>query len=215
MADGAGMSDEVLAAGFAQFVVEHDAPWGDYGDVLMNGCMSPDTDGVERYGRVGPFVPPVSTCWGAGPIVTDEVADRLRASGLRGLDLRLVEPRPAVRFDWRHLVDRTPEPDEPIPDEIYERLIESDPSSLVSHGGHDPTLLGEMGPLWQIHGTEVPTVDDADGNTVWARADVGELDAFHDGRTWRAFSLRALEVLVREAGAPCRFHVRRVVDMSE
>ncbi|WP_145183415.1 hypothetical protein [Planctomycetes bacterium Pla163] len=208
------MTDEVLAAGFAHFKVEHGAPWGDYGAVLMNGCMISGPDGVERYGRVGPFVPPVSTCWGVGPLVTDKVADRLRASGLRGLELRRVEPRPAVRFDWRHLVDRAPELDDPIPDEIYERLIESDPNSLVSHGQHDSSLVDEMGPLWQIHGTEVPMVHGADGDDAWDRAHVGELDAFHDGDGWRAFSLRALEVLVQEAGAPCRFQLRRVVDVS-
>jgi hypothetical protein len=211
MANDSGMTDEVLEAGYGRVRAKYDAPWGDYGSILVEGCFVETPDGTRHYGRVGPFVPPVFNGYGRGVLVRDDVATRLREAKLRGLQLEPLPVRPAVRFDWRPLIEKPLPPGGSLPDEIEERLVEGEPYSLVAEGEHDPELAAEM-KLWSLRGAVVPRVSDDQGRSAWRRSDIADLDVIEDGRGYPEFSLHALELLAREAATPCLFYAARAID---
>lgn len=76
------------------------SPWGDYGDVLVNG-LAETTSGLHAIylSRTGPYVPPVTQPFGL-IIVTDDFRHELEASQLTGFDFLEAQYRKVVRLDW-------------------------------------------------------------------------------------------------------------------
>lgn len=127
------------------FAVESaNAPWGDYGDILVNG-LAETTGGTGPHAiyvsRTGPYVPPVTQPFGL-IIVTDDFRHELEASTLTGFDFVEAQYRKLVRLDWQAW---NADADEPI---AYPETGE--PEDYIVEGSHDPTLLVQMPRLWAL-----------------------------------------------------------------
>jgi hypothetical protein len=117
-------------------------PWGDYGDILVNGLASRRDDGALLVQRAGPFVRPITFPQRSAFVVTDEFRARLARSGLDGLRFREVVKEHIVSIPW-HLWDR--EADEPAsypPD--------GEPENYLLRRRHDRETSDALGRLWEL-----------------------------------------------------------------
>ncbi len=79
-----------------------EAPWGDYGHILVSGMTERRTpDGRLPLLRVGPFVPPITIAGVSDLLVTDEFRTLLSSSDLTGVRLAEAWKKRIVRLDWR------------------------------------------------------------------------------------------------------------------
>jgi hypothetical protein len=127
------------------FAVESaNSPWGDYGDVLLNGLVEKSKSiGLHAIyvSRTGPYVPPVTQPFGL-IIVTDDFRRELEASQLTGFDFLETQYRKVVRLDWQTWNTDAAEP------MSYPETGE--PEDYVLGRPHDPTLLAQMPRLWAL-----------------------------------------------------------------
>lgn len=120
------------------------SPWGDYGDILLNGlveateCVGPP---IIRILRTGPYVPPMTQPFGF-IIVTDEFRRDLERSQLTGFDFEQTQYGKVVRLDWQTWSTDTNEP------MSYPETGE--PEDYILGCPHDPTLLAQMPRLWAL-----------------------------------------------------------------
>jgi len=80
-----------------------DAPWGDYGEILMRGMTShlPRTsEGLLQLERTAPFVPPITFPGIGDLVVTNDFGQRLDSSGLTGLSFMPVKKARIVKLEW-------------------------------------------------------------------------------------------------------------------
>ena len=129
------------AADFYRFDAPN-APWGDYGDILIHGmtnCYELGTDSPELQ-RTGPFVPPISFPL-ACVIVTDTVRRELQSSGLTGLAFVPAVKSVIVPVNW-HEWDFSDQPP------FYPE--EGEPESYILGRQHSPELARCMPDLWRL-----------------------------------------------------------------
>lgn len=127
------------------FVIESaNSPWGDYGDILVNGLVETSKCvGLHAIyvSRTGPYVPPVTQPFDH-IVVTDDFRRELEASQLTGFDFLETQYRKVVRLDWQTWDTNA---DEPM---SYPETGE--PEDYVLGCPHDPTLLAQMPRLWAL-----------------------------------------------------------------
>lgn len=103
---GESSSDDVFLA------KRVDAPWGDYGSILINGIVSgggrreADRFDVLSLERTGPFVPPISFPGIGNIVVTDAMKQAMEHAGFRGIQYQVVRKKLIVESDW-HTWDRS------------------------------------------------------------------------------------------------------------
>ncbi len=121
-----------------------EAPWGDYGSILMHGMTShlPRQEGLLQLERTGSFVPPISFPGAWDIVVTDEFKQLLDRSGLSGFTFQPVIKRHIVRLDWEQWDKARDEPDE------YPETGE--PEDYILARPHSPELAEQLGDLWEI-----------------------------------------------------------------
>jgi hypothetical protein len=119
-------------------------PWGDYGNILISGCMERDeASGLLLIKRTAPFVPPINVGGLHSPVVvTDSFRRELEASGLTGFGFQPVVKQRIVRLAWEQW-DRTAA-------EPAEYPAEGEPENYVLGRQHDPELAEAIGPLWEL-----------------------------------------------------------------
>ena len=136
-----------------------EAPWGDYGRMLVSGMSARADDGTLEVQRAGPFVPPIDPLWlGDILVVTDAFRRSIEASGLGGAEFREVRKVQIVRVDWTDWDRSAADPAQLPPGD--------DPESYILGATHDPVLAEQIGPLWEIYTEDSP--DHAHGD--FARA---------------------------------------------
>lgn len=128
-----------------------EAPWGDYGDILVHGMSLHlgRAAGRIQLERTGPFMPPVTLPGVGDVIVTDAVRQALERE-VPGLVFRPVVKARIVRIDW-HTWDRTVE-------EPPEYPSTGDPEDYLLERPHDPALADQVGPLWELVPAVVPSI---------------------------------------------------------
>ncbi len=81
-----------------------DLAWVDYGDVLAHGFARLNEDRtVLELQRTGPFVPPFSQPSYDYVVLTHEMLETLRTSGLTGFTVMPVVITKSPKIDWRTL----------------------------------------------------------------------------------------------------------------
>jgi len=140
-----------------------DAPWGDYGDILMHGMSAhlPRSDNRIQLERTGPFVPPI-TFPGIGDIVvTDEVRSSLESQAFKGVTFRPVVKARIVRLDW-HLWEKAAEEPEAYPES-------GEPEDYILQMEHSTEVSRAIGLLWEVVPTGVPDLQLNGGYLVLER----------------------------------------------
>ncbi|MBI5501428.1 MAG: hypothetical protein HY907_14380 [Deltaproteobacteria bacterium] len=130
-----------------------DAPWGDYGHILVHGMTGHlgRLDGRLQLERTGPFIPPTTHPGGRDIVLTDW-AKRLLETSLAGLHFRSVSLAKIVHLDWRRWDPSAPEPAE------YPQSGE--PEDYILERKHDESLADEMGPVWELRPDIDPAIQD-------------------------------------------------------
>jgi hypothetical protein len=123
------------------YSVDTNPPWGDYGDVLVNGKdFESDSDRPARLLRTGPFMPPITfLTYPRRCIVSDAFKARLERAvpNLRFTD---VIKELIVEIPW-HEWSRADAPERYPPDE---------PGSYLRNQPHSPTAAAALGRLWEL-----------------------------------------------------------------
>jgi hypothetical protein len=130
-----------------------EAPWGDYGHILVHGMAShldSTLDGVVQLERTGPYIPPISFP-GFAIVVTDECRKQFEASRLNGVAFRPVHLARIVDLPW-HTWDRAAEEPAEYPDS-------GEPEDYVLERNHAPQLAEAMNPLWELAIAEAADVE--------------------------------------------------------
>jgi hypothetical protein len=113
---------------------------GDYERLFLSGYSSGRTGDQLKLRRTGPAVPPI-TVVGIGDLVVTESARASLESvaGVRGFRPVLIEQ--ATRFK---------RPKSGFNPSSREMIRFGEPESIIDDGPHDPTLLKEMGTLYEV-----------------------------------------------------------------
>lgn len=122
-----------------------EAPWGDYGDILMHGMtahLGRAADGLLQLERTGPFVPPISFPGIGDIVVTHRFREKLEASKLTGLLFRPLHKVRIVKVDWDQW-DRTND----LPPQLPKT---GEPEDYILGRRHSATLANEIGSLWEL-----------------------------------------------------------------
>jgi hypothetical protein len=117
------------------------APWGDYGQVLLNGISS-RRDGILHVDRVGPVMPPITFPRPAEIVVTDEFRGLLLDSGLTGLGFSPVQLGKVVRLDYSAWDTRAVMPRELPPG--------GEPVNYLADRPRDEAVAHRLGTLWEL-----------------------------------------------------------------
>jgi hypothetical protein len=124
-------------------LVAGEAPWGDYGHMLVTGMAARESDGTVAIERVGTFVPPIAIAALSDiMIVTDEFRGRLESSGLTGFSFAEARKKRIVRLDWRNWDVSAAEP------RAYP--AGGEPEGYILGRKHDAALADEIGPIWEV-----------------------------------------------------------------
>lgn len=118
------------------------APWGDWGTVLLQGLIAWDEDtDVDSIKRAGPYTPPAYIRSGS-LVLTQPVKEALEKSGLKGIGCyEHLEKTHVVHIDWLHWDTSKP---------ITEYLdLDGWPTSIIDSLPHDPGLATRMPEYWQ------------------------------------------------------------------
>jgi len=127
-----------------------DAPWGDYGKILVHGM----TNRLGRRGerlqleRAGPQVPAITLPGIHDLIVTDAV--RAHLARFPGLEFRNVDKARIVRLDW-HLWDLSAGDPPLCP-------ASGEPEDYILERDHDPACADEIGALWELVPAIIPAI---------------------------------------------------------
>ena len=150
-----------------------EAPWGDYGRILVDGIASRRDDGALLIERTGPFVPPITIMFGQDIVVTDAFKHELESSGLRLHGFRQVVKKRIVRLDWRRWDLGAREPERPPPS--------GEPENFILMRKHNKEMSHAMGMLWELR-LDV----EVDGGSDLVRPRPGLILASLRARDWLA-----------------------------
>ncbi len=119
-------------------------PWGDYGDILMQGMAShlDRQDGLAQLERTAPFIPNLSFPDIDVIVVTDSFKVELETSGLTGFSFVPVIKARIVHLDWHRWDISADEPQE-YPDS-------GEPEDYLLERPHSPELSEQVGLLWEL-----------------------------------------------------------------
>jgi hypothetical protein len=120
-----------------------DTPWGDYGQILLNGMSShlPRLDGKLQLERAGPYVPPITFPRRGDVVVTDALRSRFDERSDRPLPVKPLVKARIVKLDWEQWPrDRLPEALPPS----------RDPEDLILLREHDEVTSDQIGSLWEL-----------------------------------------------------------------
>lgn len=146
------------------------APWGDYGDVLLNGMISGHTywgDETLSVERVGPFVPPISFPFGEA-LVTETLKSEI-AAVFPEIAFRRTAYGKVVRVDWRSW-DLTAKEPQKYP-------AGGEPENYIEKRKHDPDLAANMPALWAVDVLPTPGVQ-KEGTRSLFRNKIPDVDIF-------------------------------------
>jgi hypothetical protein len=121
-----------------------DAPWGDYGAILIGG-LSAHRDRVGgriQLERTGPFVPPISLPGLGDVIATSNARARITSAALTGCVFLPVDKIRVTRVVWANW-DTT----EPLPPDLP---ASGEPEDYVLGAEHDQGTSEELGQLWEL-----------------------------------------------------------------
>jgi hypothetical protein len=116
-------------------------PWGDYGDMLFHGMASRSKAGDLELERTGPFVPPISRP-GRFVVVTADFLNRLRESGLNGIETGPVQKKRIPLLDWREW--------EPFGTKEMKYPAGNEPENYILRRKHSPEAAQELGELYEL-----------------------------------------------------------------
>ena len=124
-----------------------DAPWGDYGSILIRGMSAHlgrkgGEDGPIQLERTGPFVPPITFPGRGDIVVTDEMKQEMENAGFRGITFRPVEKTHIARVPW-HEWDLTASEPEYYPEG-------GEPEGYILNEPHSAELAASLGPIWEV-----------------------------------------------------------------
>lgn len=115
------------------------APWGDYGNILLYGFISKESDALSIE-RIGPFLPPVYS-YNKYIAVADSVKQHLDKHGLNDLSLTKGKKKKVIYINWQDWKTENPIPNKPKSGE---------PEDFILKGKHDELLANEMDEIWII-----------------------------------------------------------------
>jgi hypothetical protein len=144
-----------------------EAPWGDYGDILIRGMAGhrPRKDGLVQLERAGPFMPPITFPGIYEVVVTDALKRELEQAGLLGMAFRSVIKAHIVDLRWQEWETDAEEPRE------YPEGRE--PEGYILDRPHSPQLAAQLGDLWELYPVREVT---SRGNAAEAVASEPNLD---------------------------------------
>lgn len=124
-----------------------EAPWGDYGYILIHGMSNHlgrrgGDDGPIQLERTGPFVPPISFPGPGHIIVTNEMKQQMEQAGFRGITFRPVEKTHIVNVPW-HEWDLTADAPKYYPEG-------SEPEGFILNEPHSAELAESLGLIWEV-----------------------------------------------------------------
>jgi hypothetical protein len=121
-----------------------EAPWGDYGQVLMHG-LSTRLDrqkGLIQLERTGPTIAPITSPNDNDRIVTQDFQLALEQSGLTGFSFQPVIKRHIVDLDWEEW-DITADGPEELPEDDVA-------SNYILRRPHETRAADELGILFEM-----------------------------------------------------------------
>ncbi|MDR6786635.1 hypothetical protein ABIE26_005179 [Pedobacter africanus] len=119
------------------------APWGDYGNILLYGFISKESDQINIE-RIGPFLP-AAYSYNKYIAVVDSVKQALEKYELKGLNLSKGKKKKIIPLDWQDWAIAEPIPHKPKSGE---------PEDFILKGKHDELLANEMDEIWIISPTD-------------------------------------------------------------
>ena len=122
------------------------APWGDYGQVFVNGGYGRSEDDAAFWGlqRPGPYFPPIF--FAGGLIVTETSKTNFEKSGLKGFSFSEVPVVKAIYIPW-HTWDLTAEDPKFYPED-------QNPIGYLEDLPHDENLAATFETFWKLEYTE-------------------------------------------------------------
>lgn len=114
--------------------------WGDYGNILQHGMVSPSDSGLAIE-RTGPYIPPITLPFG-GIVLTSEARKHLELSGLTGFTFLPAKRALIVEVRWE-----TWDLNEEMPPEIPES---GEPEDYILGRPHNPIAAAALGELWLL-----------------------------------------------------------------
>lgn len=192
----------------AYAAVTGEAPWGDYGSILVHGMTAhlERVDGRLQLERTGPFVPGVTLPGIGDLIVTSAVRAAIEAVRLSGCSFARVDKARIVRLPWSGW-DTTTELLPELPDS-------GEPEDFILALEHDAGLAEQLGELWELVAPDFARVERR-------RSELGRFHyrftVYSEGRSapdfFRASNMRcvfmsdrARSAIGHEALRWCRFH---------
>lgn len=124
-----------------------EAPWGDYGNILIHGMSAHlgrkgGDEGPIQLERTGPFIPPITFPGIGDIIVSNDMKQQMEQAGFRGITFRPVEKVHIANIPW-HEWDL--DADEP---ECYPEGGE--PAGFILNEPHSTELAESLGPIWEV-----------------------------------------------------------------
>ena len=121
----------------------NETPWGDYGQILLNGMSShlPRVDGRLQLERTAPYVPPITFPRRGDVLVTDAIRRAFDESPLGPLPVKSVDKAKVVKLEWERW--SRDEPPAYLPKS-------RDPEDFVLASEHDSLLSEQIGLIWEI-----------------------------------------------------------------
>jgi hypothetical protein len=130
-----------------------EAPWGDYGHILLAGIASHRSrqDGLLQLERTAPYIPPLIISGIGNVIITDATKEKLNTSGLSGFNFRQVIKKHIVQLNWTAW-DLTAEKPFSYPDS-------GEPEDYILAEKHSESEAQQLGPLWELFLRDSGTFD--------------------------------------------------------
>lgn len=145
-----------------------EAPWGDYGSILIHGMSAHlgrkgGDKGLIQLERTGPFVPPITFPGIGDIIVTNDMKQQMEQAGFRGITFRPVEKAHIANVPWHEWDLNADEP------KYYPEGGE--PEGFILNEPHSAELADSLGPIWEVVLTDsaevVRQTDPTSGETVF------------------------------------------------
>jgi len=121
-----------------------DTPWGDYGDILLNGMTAHSSKQNNKLclERTGPFIPPISFPGIYDIVITNSFRNKLVENNFNGFELVEVIKKKIVELNWE-LWDRLCDDPQRYPDN-------GEPENYILCEEHSHKICSQLGDLYEI-----------------------------------------------------------------